>query len=218
MTDENPTELETLQIMEEAQKKLNLAIDPEHSKFMKACITGGKSAAACSAEWNDKHKPVKMSAEMEEYTTFIDKTMKEGKTLLQSIDLWKEAHKPETEQPGISEELKKAVTPLMARLEALETVKKQEIAVQLSALVAEVKKVDPTFDDKKFTAPFGENTAGAMMAVTTYMETVKHLKETLPEVEAKLHLGTSDAVAAHRKELTKAMFGTDDMAKIVKEL
>lgn len=216
MTDDNPTELETFQILEEARKKLNLAVDPEHSKFMSACISGGKSAAACQTEWSDKHKPVKMSAEMEEYTTFVEGKMKEGKTLLQSIDMWKEAHTPEdiVNTPVTPKELQ----PIMSRLAALEAGKKQEVAVQLSALIVEAKKVDPTFDDKKFLTPFGDNTAGAIMAVTTYMETVKHLKETLPEIQTQMHLGTNDAIATHRKELTKSMFGTDDIEKVVKEL
>ena len=65
MTDENPTELETFQILEEAHKTLKMAMDPEYSKFMHSCITGGKSGAACKADWDDKHKTAKMSAEME---------------------------------------------------------------------------------------------------------------------------------------------------------
>lgn len=218
MTDDNPTELETFQILEEAQKKLKLAVDPEHSKFMSACISGGKSAIACAREWNDKHKKAEMSAEMQEYVTFIDGKMKDGKTLAQSVEDWKEAHKLEgttiVGKPTTPDELK----PLMSRLEALENLKKEEIKVQLSALVVEVKKVDPSFDEKKFMVPFADNTPAAMQAVSVYMETVKHFKETLPELQTQMHLGTNDAIVSHRKELTKAMFGTEDVAKIVKEL
>jgi hypothetical protein len=212
MTDENPTELETFQILEEAHKKLNLAMDPEYAKFMHSCISGGKSGAVCKVEWDDKHKTAKMSAEMEEYTTFLSTKMKEGKTLLQAINEWTEAHKvPDESKPIIPE-------AIMSRLEALEKAKTEEVKVQLSATIAEVKKVDPTFDDKKFLSPFGENTTAAIMAVNTYMESVKHFKETLPEIATKMHLGSNNAAVAHRKELTMKMFGTDDITKIVKEL
>lgn len=217
MTDDNPTELETFQILEEAHKTLKMAMEPEYAKFMHSCIAGGKPGAACKAEWDDKHKTAKMSVEMEEYTAFLDKKMKEGKTLLQSIEEWTVAHKPIVE-PAVLSKVTEELKPLMSRLEALEKVKTEEVKVQLSAAVAEVRKVDPTFDDKKFLSPFGENTAAAIVAVNTYMETVKHFKETLPEIATKMHLGTSDTATAHRKELTMKMFGTDDITKIAKEL
>ena len=218
MTDENPTELETFQILEEAHKTLKMAMDPEYSKFMHSCITGGKSGAACKADWDDKHKTAKMSAEMEGYTAFLSEKMKEGKTLLMAINEWTEAHKKPEEKKPEAIIVPEAILPLMSRLEALEKAKTEEVKVQLSATIAEVKKVDPTFDDKKFLSPFNENTAAAIMAVNTYMETVKHFKETLPEIETKMHLGSNNAAMTHRKELTMKMFGSDDITKIAKEL
>jgi len=220
MTDENnPTELETFQILEEAAKTLKLDLANDYAGFMKSCITGGKSAAACKAEWESKHKETEMSAEMKEYVTFIEGKMKGGKTLQQSVEEWTLEHKPKTEttpstEPKVSEELK----PVMSRLEALENAKKEEIKVLLAAAIAEVKKVDPSFDEKKFLASFGENTGASIVAINTYMETVKHFKETLPEVQTQMHLGTSDSAIAHRKELTKKMFGTEDINKVVQEL
>jgi len=218
MTDDNPTELETFQILEEAAKTLKLDLANDYAGFMKSCMTGGKSAAACKGEWDDKHKNAEMSAEMQEYVTFIQQSMKAGKTLKQGVEEWtkmqaeKEPEKPEGKEP--LGELK----PIMSRLEALENAKKEEIKVTLASHVAEVKKVDPTFDEKKFLAPFADNTLAAITAIDTYMETVKHFKETLPEIESKMHLGISDTALAHRKELTKDMFGKDDIATIVKEI
>jgi hypothetical protein len=218
MTDDNPTELETFQTMEEAAKILKLAINPEYSKFMILGLTAGKSATICQKEWDDAHKPAEMTAEMKEYTAFMEKTMKEGKTLLQAVEAWATVHKPKEEAnadtPGVPEELK----PVMSRLEALEKAKLEEVKVQLAAAVAEVKKVDPTFDEKKFLAPFGENVGASIMAINVYMETVKHLKETLPEIQTQMHIGEQDSIAAHRKELTKKMFGTEDISKVIKEL
>jgi hypothetical protein len=222
MTDDKPTELETFQILEEAAKTLKLDLANDYSGFMKSCMISGKSAAACKGEWESKHKETEMSADMKEYVTFIQQSMKAGKTLKQGVEEWTKMHaekepegkKPEGKEPEIPGELK----PIMSRLEALENAKKEEIKVTLAAHIVEVKKVDPTFDEKKFLAPFADNVVTAITAIDTYMETVKHFKETLPEIESKMHLGTSDTTLAHRKELTKAMFGKDDITAIIKEI
>lgn len=221
MTDENPTELETFHMLEEAAKALKIELANDYSGFMKSCITGGKSAAACKAEWDDKHKPVKMSAEMEEYTAFITKEMAANKTLMQAVEAWTQVHKPAAVIPpvlGAVPVIPKELEPVMARLEKLEKSKQEEVKVQLAAAIAEAKKVDSTFDDKKFLAPFGDNPELAIGAIGVYMEAVKHVKETLPEVEAKMHLGDQNTIMSHRKELTKLMFGKEDINEVVKGL
>jgi len=219
MTDDKPTELETFQILEEAAKTLKLDLANDYAGFMKSCMTGGKSAAACKGEWDSKHKDTEMSADMKEYVAFIQQSMKAGKTLKQGVEEWTKMHaEKEPEKPGETPEIPGELKPIMSRLEALENAKKEEIKVTLAAHIVEVKKVDPTFDEKKFLAPFADNTLAAITAIDTYMETVKHFKETLPEIESKMHLGTSDTALAHRKELTKGMFGKDDIATIVKEI
>lgn len=211
---EQPTELETFRILEEAQKTLKLAMDPDYSKFMNGCIGGGKSAGACQIEWNNTHTKPALSTEMQEYVDFIQSKMKEGKSLKDSVDMWKAAQTPPAPPaaPG-----NVALEPVMSRLEALENIRKEEIKVQLSGLVTEVKKIDPTFDDKTFLAPYDKDMSAGIRAINTYMAAIKHFRETPPEPGGGMHM-PSDSMIAKRKEALKHLFGSDDIAKVVKEL
>ena len=217
MTDDNtPTELEQFEMFSGLAAKLNIPYPfPEGLEtFMKKGIEEGKSVASCLDEWKEKNpeeEVVEEKTELSTYTTFLKTCMEGDKTLAQCTALWADKQKEtESESPWA-----KSMT---SRLEALEASKLAERKIVLSGLVAEVKKIDKTFDEKRFIVALESDSSveRGIGALTIYLEAIKHYRGAIPELRSKMALASPNEAKERYDKASQDLFGVDyDPDKIV---
>ena len=155
-----------------------------------------------------------------EFSAFLSKSMKEGKTLEESISAWKELgkepKKPEEKPEGTPAEVKvELMNPEVAEklLQAAATVTEfaeaQRLATvgNITKVVGEIKEIDKTFDDVRFLAAIGAGKEAAKLdLLMQYKGSIEHYKSTIPETRRVL---SGDELGSKLDALAKQYFGAD---------
>jgi len=184
--DNDPTELEQFKVWAEINGKLGKA-DEKYSTFMLACLAeDGSTMEGCATKYADANKPP-------------EKTPPAGAP----------------PASGITEEIKPLMEDLKNRLEVIENAKTEERVTVRDGVVAEIKKVDKTFDEKPFVE--GDNVESQIRILSTYLSSIKHYRETAPEPTRNLSMG-GDELTAAKDKAAKALWGVEkyDPDEIVK--
>jgi len=147
-----------------------------------------------------------VEAELNEYKTFLERQLADGKSLEDAKAAFGKAKAPAVTTVELKEEDRKALADAKTAMDDMRRLAKEDAERQLVGVVDAIKGIDKTFDDKKYLAAFGDNAKAKLDAASAYFATIKHFVETVPETVK--NLSSADASNAMDR-IAKEDWGVD---------